>query len=76
MVDTSTQAMDDASSTTSSVAGDGAPKFQISLVPLEDEGSRQWMFRCDTEELMMEWLSVMRVISPGSFPPQGSYNNV
>jgi hypothetical protein len=48
------------------------PAFQITLKPREDESFRQWMLRCDTEEVLAQWLQAMSLVSPQSFPSQGA----
>lgn len=49
-------------------------RFQITLIPLENLDPQDttilrqnWIFRCDTEEELQVWSSVMRNLSPESF---------
>eukprot|EP01034_Spumella_vulgaris_P026087 gene26087-32617_t len=50
------------------------PAFQIHLKPREDDSFRQWLLRCDTEEVLTEWLQAMSLVSPSSFPQRGGDN--
>jgi hypothetical protein len=61
----------DTNSVTTSNTTKNLPAFQITLKPKWDVSNRQWNLRCDTEEILNNWLIVMRQVSPQSFAGGG-----
>lgn len=62
-------------STTATNATTGAGlKFQMTLIPREDETLRRWIFKVDTEETLNLWIEKMRLISPSSFQGESGSN--